>query len=208
MYDLTTNIETEQSGLSYIAPGIHENLRLAKPDGSYPITYEKSKNGSEFIALHFMNPDGQTLVHTEWIPVSDDAEIKKKKDANLSKRLLHIGKKFVTVEALKTIAKTENFEQMAKAYIAVIGDNYKNANGTAKLLRGKVIYNNKNFTTFPNYVPFLEPMSIPLEDTKLKMSPDDKIVKSKADVIPSRPNPFTASTTVTTEDTNVNNLPF
>jgi hypothetical protein len=203
MYDLTTNIETEQSGLSYIAPGIHENLRLVKPDGSAPIVYEKSKNNSEFIAFHFLNLEGQTLVHTEWVPVSDDADIKAKKDANLTKRLLHIGKKFVSADAFKAMAKTENFEQMAKAYIAIIGDNYK-----GKLLRGKVIYNNKNFTTFPNYVPFLEPMSIPLEDSKLKMSGDDKVVKSKADVIPSRPNPFTASTTVVPETNDVNNLPF
>ena len=65
MYDLTINIETEQSGLSYITPGIHENLRLAKPDGSYPIVYEKSKNGSEFIAFNFLNKEGQTFVHTE-----------------------------------------------------------------------------------------------------------------------------------------------
>lgn len=203
MYDLTTNIETEQSGLSYIPPSIAENLRLAKPDGTFPIVYEKSKNGSEFIAFHFLNPEGQTLVHTEWVPVSDDPEIKKKKDANLTKRLLHIGKKFVSADAFKAMAKTENFEQMAKAYITIIGDNYK-----GKLNRGKIIYNNKNFTTFPNYVPFLESMSVPLADSKLKMSPDDKIVKSKADVIPSRPNPFTVSTTPVIETSDVNNLPF
>jgi hypothetical protein len=203
MYDLTIEIETEQSGLSYIEPGIHENLRLAKPDGTYPIVYEKSKNGSDYIAFYVMNPEGQTLVHTEFKPASDDPEVLLKKEKNLVKRLLHIGKKFVDENAFKVMTKTESFEQMAKAYIAVIGNAY-----AGKLLRGKVIYNNKNFTTFPNYVPFLESMDIPKEKSKLKLSADDKIVKSKADVIPSRPNPFTTSTTVVTETNDVNSLPF
>ena len=189
MYDLTINIETEQSGLSYIAPGIHENLRLAKPDDSYPIVYEKSKGNNEFIAFHFLNDEGQTFVHTEWVPKSDDSLILAKKQSNLTKRLLHIGKKFVDVSLFKGI-KTESFELLAKSYINIIGDSYKN-----KLFRGKVVYNNKNFTTFPNYVPFLESMTVPKEESSLKMSGDDKVVKTKADVIQSRPNPFTVEIT-------------
>jgi hypothetical protein len=184
MYDLTLNIETEQSTSTFILPGIHENLRLAKPDGSAPITFEKSKNGNNFIAFNLLNPEGLTFVHTEYEPSDDDAEKLKKKQANLTKRLLHIGKKLVDESALKQI-KTESFEQLAKSYINIIGDSYK-----GKLFRGKIIYNNKNYTTFPNYVPFLESMSVPTEASKLKMATDDKVVKTKADVIPSRPNPF------------------
>lgn len=188
MYDLTINIETEQSVSTFVPVGINENLRLAKPDGTVPIVYEKSKNGSEFIAFHFLNPEGKTFVHTEWVSQSDDPAVLVKKQANLAKRLLHIGKKFVDATAFKAMAKTESFEQMAKAYISIIGDNYK-----GKLFRCKVIYNNKNYTTFPNYVPFIESMSISKEDSKLKMSDDDKVVKSRADVITPRPNPFTVT---------------
>lgn len=202
MYDLTINIETEQSGLSYITPGIHENLRLAKPDGSYPIVYEKSKNGSEFIAFHFLNKEGQTFVHTEWVPSSDDSTVLEKKQANLVKRLLHIGKKLVDVSLFKGI-KTESFELLTKSYINIIGDSYKN-----KLFRGKIVYNNKNYTTFPNYVPFLESMSIPKEDSNLKMGNDDKVTKTKADVIQSRPNPFTADSEPLQVEADTNNLPF
>lgn len=185
MYDLTINIETEQSISTFLPPDIHENLRLARPEGTTPIVYEKSKNGNNFIAFYFLNPEGLTFVHTEYEPSSDDSAVLTKKQANLTKRLLHIGKKLVDASAFKQI-KTESFEQLAKSYIAIIGDNYK-----GKLLRGKIIYNNKNFTTFPNYVPFLENMSIPKEQSKLKMGADDKVIKSKADTIQSRPNPFT-----------------
>jgi hypothetical protein len=197
MYDLTINIETEQSGLAYVPTGIQENLRLAKIDGSYPIVYEKSKGSSEFIAFNFLNEEGQSFVHTEWLPKSDDSAILQKKEANLVKRLLHIGRKLVDASAFKQI-KTESFELLAKSYINIIGNNYK-----GKLFRGKVVYNNKNFTTFPNYVPFLESMSVPKEESNLKMSGDDKVVKTKADVIQSRPNPFTVEPTES-----VDNLPF
>jgi len=184
MYDLTINVDTEQSGLTYVGPGINENLRLEKPDGTSPIVYEKSKNGSEFIAFHFMNPEGQTFVHTEWVPSSDDPAVLAKKQSNLVKRLLHIGKKLVDESLIKKI-KVSTFEELAKTYIYVIGDNYKN-----KLFRGKIIYNNKNYTTFPNYVPFLESMSVPTEKSNLKMSADDKVVKTRADVITTKANPF------------------
>jgi len=207
MYDLTLNIETEQNSLSYIEPGIHENLELAKPDGSYPIVYERSKNNSEFIAFHFMNSDKQTFVHTEWLPSSDKPEALEKKTANLSKRLLHIGKKFVDESQLKF--KAETFEQLARKIISIIGDNYK-----GKKLRCKIIYNNKNFTTFPNYVPFVESMTIPTEKSKLRMSPDDKVVKSKADLLLTTPNPFLVETPTggdvdyTNQAGNQNDLPF
>jgi hypothetical protein len=188
MYDLTLNIDTEQNGLSYVPTGINENLRLGKADGSYPIVYERSKNGSEFIAFHFLNDEGQTFIHTEWIPKSDDPEVLAKKEANLAKRIRHICKKYVDENLLKR--KVESFEQLAKLVISAVGDNYK-----GKLCRGKVIYNNKNFTTFPNYIPFLETMDIPKEKSKLKMSGDDKVVKSKADtLINTSVNSFLAST--------------
>lgn len=203
MYDLTLNIETEQSGLTFISPGIHENLRLAKPDGSYPITFEKSKNGNNFIAFNFLNTEGLTFVHTEYQPQDEDSTKLTKKEANLAKRLRHIGKKFVSEDALKAIGKVESFEQLAKAYIRIIGDNYKGI-----LLRAKIIYNNKNFTTFPNYVPFVESMSILLEDTKLKMSPDDKVVKTKADVITPKTNPFKTQSEPTINQKPSSDLPF
>jgi hypothetical protein len=189
MYDLTINIDSEQSGLSYVSPGINENLKIAKPDNSSPIVYEKSKNGSEFIAFHFMNPEGQTFVHTEWVPSADDPDVLAKKQSNLVKRLLHIGKKLVDESLLKKI-KVASFEELAKSYISIIGDNYKN-----KLFRAKIIYNNKNYTTFPNYVPFLESMTVEIDKSNLKMSADDKVVKSKADVIVTKSNPFTMSET-------------
>lgn len=204
MYDLTLNIETEQSGLTYIEPGIIDNLRFAKPDGSSPIVYEKTDK-SEFIAFHMLNEDDKPFVHTEWVPKSDDPDVLAKKQANLVKRLMHIGKKLVDETQLKRIGKPETFEALAKAYISVIGDNWK-----GKLFRGKIVYNNKNYTTFPNYVPFIESMSVPKEKTNLKLSADDKVVKSRADVVTSRPNPFAVDETPTVDNTQdgVDGLPF
>ena len=191
MYDLTINIETEQSGLTFLPPGIQENLRFAKPDGSYPFVYETSKNGNDFIAMHILNPEGLTFVHTEYQPKDDDPAKLTKKESNLVKRLLHIGKKLVDDQnAFKAIGKPSSFTELIKSYISIIGNNYK-----GKLFRAKIIYNNKNYTTFPNYVPFIESMSVPADKSILKISGDDKVVKSQADVIQSRPNPFTVEQT-------------
>ena len=190
MYDLTINIDSEQNSLTYIEPGIQENLALGKPDDSYPIVYEETKNGNEFIAFHFLNKEGQRFVHTEWVPKADDSAVLDKKSKNLSKRILHIAKKFVDESLLKF--KVETFEDLAKKVIGIIGDNYK-----GKLFRCKIVYNNNNYTTFPNYVPFMESMDIPAEKSKLRMSNDDKVVKSKADTITvTNTNPFVSNSPV------------
>lgn len=187
MYDLTIIEDSEQSGLSYVPTGINENLRLGRLDGTDPIVYKKLENGNEFIAFNFINDEKQTFVHTEWVPSSDDANILAKKQKNLSKRLFHIAKKLVDESQLKF--KAETFGDLCTKLITAIGDNYKD-----KLFRCKVIYNNKNYTTFPNYVPFIESMDIPTEKSKLRMSLDDKVVKSKADtLIVTTPNPFVAN---------------
>ena len=187
MYDLTLNIDSEQNGLTYIEPGIQENLFLGKLDGSYPIVYEESKSGNEFIAFHFLNKEGQTFVHTEWVPKSDDTTILDKKNSNLTKRILHIAKKLVDESQLKF--KVDTFEQLAKKIISIVGNSYK-----GKLFRCKVVLNNKNYTTFPNYVPFMESMDIPQEKSKLRLGASDKIIKSKADtIIVTSPNPFVAN---------------
>lgn len=207
MYDLTLNIETEQSGLNYIEPGIQENLRLGKLDNSYPIVYEKTDK-SEFIAFHFLNEDNKPFVHTEWVPRATEDAVLQKKQANLVKRLMHIGKKFVDESALKKIGKPETFEALAKGLIAVIDDNYKN-----KFFRCKIVYNNKNYTTFPNYVPFIESMNVPIEKSNLKLSLDDKIIKSRADVVITKTNPFAVDedepeTTDTPQPQSEDDLPF
>ena len=206
MYDLTLNIDSEQNGLTYIEPGIAENLYLGRLDGGYPIVYEKSKSDNEFIAFHFLNKEKQTFVHTEWVPKSDDSAILDKKNSNLTKRILHIAKKLVDESQLKF--KVETFEQLAKKIISVVGDSYK-----GKLFRCKIVLNNKNYTTFPNYVPFMESMDIPKEKSKLKIGASDKVVKSKADtVIVTSPNPFMVSgkqdADASTSPADENELPF
>jgi hypothetical protein len=199
MYDLTINIDSEQNGLTYIQPGIHENIQLGRPDGSYPIVYEKSKNNNEFLAFHFMNNEKQTFVHTEWIPKADDPAILEKKNSNLVKRILHIAKKIVDENLLKF--KVETFEQLSNKIISVIGDNYK-----GKLFRCKIIYNNKNYTTFPNYVPFIENMEVPLEQSNLRISGDDKVIKSRADApIISNTNPFMVNSPTNADEPNSTN---
>jgi len=188
MYDLTINIDSESTGLTYILPGIHENVRLGKANGEYPIRYGTSKSGTEFLEFSFLNDEGQSFIHTEFIPTINTNDEKaqeklEKKTINQIKRVRHIATKIVNEDLLKF--KVETFKGFCEKIISIIGDNYKD-----KLFRVKIIYNDKNYTTFPNYVPFIENMKdTPKEKSRLAMSNDDKIVKTKPDAPSVRTNP-------------------
>ena len=188
MYDLTLNIDSESTGLTYILPGINENIRLGKANGEYPIRYGVSKNNTEYLEFSFLNEEGQAFIHTEFLPVvrQEDPDYKaklEKKTINQMKRVRHIATKIVSEDVLKF--KAETFKEFCDTIIKIIGTNYIN-----KLFRVKIVYNDRNYTTFPNYVPFIENMQdTPKEKSRLSMSNDDKVVKTKADNLSTRTNP-------------------
>lgn len=183
MYDLTINIDSESTGINYVLPGIRENLKLGKANGEYPIRYGLSKNNNEFIEFSFLNDEGQTFIHTEYVPTDEDLAKRDKKVANQTKRIRHILTKIVNEDLIKF--KVETFKQFAEKVIEIVGDNYKD-----KLFRGKIVYNDRNYTTFPNYVPFIEKMDVEKENSRLTISGDDKVVKTKSDPIRNAKNPF------------------
>jgi hypothetical protein len=183
MYDLTVNIDSESTGISYILPGINENVRLGKANDEYPIRYGVSKNNTEFVEFSFLNEEGQTFTHTEFAPTDEDDEKRNKKTANQIKRVRHILTKIVPEDSIKF--KVETFKQFVEKVIEIVGDNYK-----GKLFRAKIVYNDRNYTTFPNYVPFMEKMEVEKEKSRLTISGDDKVVKTKSDPIRDDKNPF------------------
>lgn len=207
MYDLTVNIDSESTGISYVLPGINENLRLEKANGEYPIRYGVSKQNNEFVEFAFLNEEGQTFTHTEFAPMDEDVEKRNKKTANQVKRIMHILTKIVPKESISF--KAETFKEFVEKIIAIVGDNYK-----GKLFRGKVVYNDRNYTTFPNYVPFIENMEVEKDKSRLTISGDDKVVKTKSDPIRDTKNPFEGESTFSqqeapsSEKDDINDLPF
>lgn len=178
-----------KNDVKYISTGIIENVSLKSARS------EVSPNGNRFLEITF-EKDGATLVHTEWEPVmgqfvTSQEELQKKADNQYS-RMLQILVCFYKDEEINF--EGESFKEFA-SYIATM---LNNANKDIKL-RVKVVYNDKGYTTLPNYAKytFIEPMVLPEGKTSaiVKLNIDKFEKPVVADKETKNDNPFTSSTT-------------
>lgn len=158
--ELANKIETIDNSNKYLEAGIHENVSLVSS------RTEKSINGNTFLEIKF-EKDGKVLTHTEWesnkLPEMTE-EAYQERVSKQVKRVLQILSCFYPKEALVfTGATYKEFAEWAA--------NLLNAADKTKLVRVKVVYNNKGYTTLPNYCKFtfIEPMNLP-EDQKSMIS--------------------------------------
>lgn len=193
-YNVTKDIPGESSGPSFIDVGIHENAEITE------IKYDMTEKGNEFLAFAFISEDGKTLSHTEWKPVDEDPEKLEQKQRNQIKRVKHIAKRFIDEEEF--VFEAKDFKDFATQVIKLIGNKYKGIK-----LRIKVVYSWNNYTTLPNYMPFVENMTVPKADSVLKMTSIDKQTRDTADREPINKNPFEKIETSTEEETD-DRLPF
>lgn len=201
MYNVTKDINSESTSTNFLDVGIHEDVELTG------VEYKESAEGNKFMVFH-LEKDGKKLDHTEWEPRDVDATKLENKRLNQMKRVKHIVTKFISEDAY--VFKASDFKSFCEETIRLLGESYK-----GKKVRAKVIYAFNNYTSLPNYVPFMESMSIPKEQSKLSILSIDKMTRDRADVETSTPtNPFDVETqTVETEPATVNpaatdDLPF
>lgn len=149
--ELANKIETIDNSNKYLEAGIHENVSLVSS------RTEKSINGNTFLEIKF-EKDGKVLTHTEWesnkLPEMTE-EAYQERVSKQVKRVLQILSCFYPKEALVfTGATYKEFAEWAA--------NLLNAADKTKLVRVKVVYNNKGYTTLPNYCKFtfIEPMNL------------------------------------------------
>lgn len=181
-----------KNDVKYISTGIIENVSLKSARS------EVSPNGNRFLEITF-EKDGATLVHTEWEPVigqfvTSQEELQKKADNQYS-RMLQILVCFYKDEEINF--EGESFKEFAN-YVATM---LNNANKDIKL-RVKVVYNDKGYTTLPNYAKytFIEPMVLPEGKTSaiVKLNIDKFEKPVVADKEAKNDNPFASSTTTNT----------
>lgn len=143
----------EKKDIKYIPVGIQENVKLKSA------RTETSINGNVFLEIVF-EKDGATLTQTEWKPtmggfVSTEEQLQEREDRQFS-RILQILHCFYSDELLNfTGSSFEDFAQWVTSLL--------NSADKSKLLRVKVVYNNKGYTTLPGYskYTFIEPMELP-----------------------------------------------
>lgn len=177
--ELANKIETV-SGSKYLEAGIHDNVKLVSARTAV------SMNGNNFLEIKF-EKDGKELTHTEWEPRS--AEENQAKATNQVSRLMQILKCFYPAEALIF------HSAVYKEFITWVANLLNSADKT-KLCKVKVVYNNKGYTTLPNYAKFtfIEPMLLP-------EGQESKITELGIDV-------FTRPVIADKETTEVNPLEF
>jgi hypothetical protein len=153
--------------------GIVENVNLND------IEIGESSSGSAFIKFTFQEEAGGKVYYFEY-DINPSDETAESKTASQLKRLKHVVTKFLPEGT--NLPKANTFPEMYAALKALLeANNYKN-----RALRIKLVYNAKNFPAFPKYVPFLENMEIPKDESRLKLKSleeggIDKLTKSRDD---------------------------
>ena len=178
MYNVNKNIDSEGRSANFVDVGIHEDVELKG------VEYKTSPDaGNEFMVFHF-EKEGKTLSHTEWKPKDVDPEKLENKTNNQIKRVKHIVTKFISEEMY--VFTATDFKSFCLNTIKLLGDSY-----VGKKVRIKVVYSFNNYTSLPNYVPFIEKMEVPKDQSKLEILSIDKMTKERADVEPTvQQNPF------------------
>lgn len=197
MYKVDKNVKSEARATNFLDVGIHEDVELVG------VEYKVSPEGNnEFIVFHF-EKDGRKLSHTEWKPRDVDPEKLENKQANQIKRVKHIVTKFISEDVF--VFEAANFKGFCESTINLLGTNY-----VGKKVRLKVVYSFNNYTSLPNYVPFIEKMEVPKEESKLEILSIDKMAKTQADVEKPQTNPFEGGVNgdMNKKDNDSNDLPF
>jgi hypothetical protein len=174
MVTYNTNVQVDIKQPNFIEAGIHENIELKK------IEYRISDKGNEFLVLTFEDENGATLIQTEWQPSKMDDEVKaQEKTSNQINRLRQIfcGYDRKNPETMTFIPHKDfdiqatTFKEFCEKAINILSDKF-----VGKKLRIKCGYYKDNFVILPNYskFPFIEPMTIPTEKSKIRRLSMDK----------------------------------
>jgi len=172
MYEINQSTQVqEKSSIPSIPVGINENCTLEN------ISRESAANGSPYLCFTFNNLEGNVLKHLEWDV--DPERVNKKEGENQDEavarkvnnmliRIKHICTKFVDTNSFSVNGKT--FIELCDNLITFMGIKYQGIS-----VRLKVVYNYKDYTSLPNFCPFIETMTT--NPTELKIGANDKMEK-------------------------------
>lgn len=201
---LANEVKLSDNNSKYLEAGIHDNVKLASAK------FAESPTGKKFIEITF-EKDGKTLAHTEWEPTTregDSEEQNQSKATNQVTRIMRILKCFYSKELL--MFSGSSYKEFANWVVTMLNNANKDT-----LLKVKVVYNDKGYTTLPSYVKFacIEPMNIPMgfyeEDKNESMIREitgiDQFTKP---IVADKEEKETNPLTVTEESKPTSDLPF
>lgn len=198
MYGIDQTIQSG-AGFKTIGVGIQENCEMTKV--VYGPSSEKKDGSPKALSFHFKQEGGATFRHFEF-PIDNDREkanaekyydklVKDGKTPDQIKplfvqtyvkrvytdqaaRIKHIMSKFIP-EGQCLITGVNTFEAFSNAVIKTLGTSYE-----GKKLRLKLVYNYKDYATFPKYADFVELQTD--APTNLRLNPKkDRLEKQTPD---------------------------
>lgn len=199
MYSKERAQQIVKNDVKFIPAGIHENVTLKSA------RVAESPTGLKFLEIVF-EKNGATLTQTEWKPTKfegmDDSALQKKEDTQFS-RMMQILLCWYSDEQL--VFNGTSFEEFSQEVV-----NYLNNADKSKILRVKIVYNDKGYTTLPSYAryTFIEPMVLPEGQTS--SITELRIDNFTKPVVADTETPVANLTSISTSSDNAdpNGLPF
>ncbi len=182
---------------SYMPVGINDNVTLKE------VNVNKSPQGKDYLEFVFQDEEGKTASFTEWknekntwIKTDEDLQNRDNKQFG---RILQIVKCFKNDPEFEGSSFVEMINWV-KTTLTTIGEWDKT------LLRLKVIYDKKGYTTVSKNGIYVEPMSI--EESQIKLWKNDLLERPIVADNESSTDPLTQQSTPVTEKNGADDLPF
>lgn len=182
---------------SYMPVGINDNVTLKE------VNVNKSPQGKDYLEFVFQDEEGKTASFTEWknekntwIKTDEDLQNRDNKQFG---RILQIIKCFKNDPEFEGSSFVEMINWV-KTTLTTIGEWDKT------LLRLKVIYDKKGYTTVSKNGIYVEPMSI--EESQIKLWKNDLLERPIVADNESSTDPLTQQSTPVTEKNGADDLPF
>lgn len=200
----TAKVNNEEFASSYMPVGINENVTIKS------VEVKQSVNGRDFLEITFKNEHDQTATMTEWkneknMWIKTDEQLQERDNQQFG-RILQILNCYVENIPDVTLNTFTEMIKWVKTSIDEIADKEN------RLLRLKVIYDNKGYTRVSSYGTFVEPMET--NPSQIKLFKRDTLERPIVADVESTTDPLasTASSTPVTEsglvNEDLNELPF
>ena len=174
MYNINSDLKVQESTRTTSIPvGIQDDCTMTS------VEKKTASNGSVYLEFAFEDASGNTLKHTEWDidperitpkPGETTQEAVSRRVNSMLMRVKHICTKFVPENLFQV--QGNSFGELCDGVIRSLGTTY-----AGKKVRLKVVYNWKDYSSLPNFCPFVEDMQLSPE-TKLRITQYDKMEKS------------------------------
>ncbi len=175
MYNINSNLKVQESTRTTSIPvGIQDNCKLTN------VEKLTASNGGVYLQFTFEDAHGNTLKHIEWDvnpervtpkPGETTEEAVARRVNSMLMRVKHICTKFVPADQFSV--QGANWDQLCDNLIAFMGTRFV---GTK--VRLKVVYSWNDYSSLPNFAPFIESMTI--NPTALRITSYDKMEKESA----------------------------